>query len=265
MHVVTRDARHRRFRPLDAILVHVVEERFRSAHVHVVQSVIFEERVVVSLTPFATPSVELVRVRAAHRRLRRRAVLLRPPLGAERLERGPEPIELGASKDARIVLVQLADLVRVVPVGHRLEQRVDIPRLRAEISGALLRPLVLVQVAVGAGVRARAAPAAAAEHRAARQTLLLLLEQILLDHLLDRRERVVHLGVVVPQTDGRERALWPRARLVAAEHRLQNKVILKVAQAAVPELVQRGQGVVLGELELLHLLDHALQLDLRCA
>ena len=72
-----------------------------------------------------------------------------------------------------------------------------------------------------------------------------------------RCRRVLEPGATAVATAGAAAFV---GSLGVTAHRPQNEVILQVAEAAVAELVQRGQGVVLGELELLHLLDHALQL-----
>ena len=185
-----------------------------------------------------------------------------------------EPIQLGVSEDAGIVLVELANLVGIVPARHRLELLVHVARVRAEVF-ARANPIVLVQVAIRAGVRARVAePAAAADPTPDAHPRLLLLERLLLHSLLHRRQLVLHLRVVVPKSNGWELTLFVRHRgaalaafavtfavFAAAHHRLEDEIILQVAETAVVEILAKiGKIFVAREFELLHLLDHLLEL-----
>ena len=104
-----------------------------------------------------------------------------------------------------------------------------------------------------------------------RRRALLLLERVLLDAFLHRREFALHLRLIVPQPHG-----WkhPRPRDIpvpvpVAHHRLEDEIVLKVADAAVVAaglvLPLKDDRVVVLHLELLHLLDHVPELARRDA
>ena len=182
-----------------------------------------------------------------------------------------EPVQLRVAEDPRVVVVELADLVRVVPHRQRLELLVQVPQsrpraIRPPLRQSLVRgvpvPLVEVLVAIRPGV-VGPAPAVAEKSAVGRQLLLLLFQRLLLQLLLDGLELPLHLLVVVPKHDGREVLLVGATvrHLPVAEHGLKDEVVLEVAQAPVAKLVvEVWKLLVRGELGRLHGVDHVVEL-----
>ena len=187
----------------------------------------------------------------------------------------PEPVQLGVPEDPRVVLVELTDLVRVVPGGEGFELRIEIAQFGARSVAPAPRELlvrvvpvlfveVLVAVGPGVGAAASASTAKPKETAVSREFLLLLLERLLLQFLLDSLQLSLHLGLVVTQHDGRERlrVVRVRAHLPLAQHGLEDEVVLKIPEAPVVESrSQIRKFLIRRELRALHGVDHILQLS----